>query len=129
MRRSKWLSLGLILAIASAAAVTNPRVGNGQAHEERVGTGQAYALLGDLPVKHRDRVKPLSSMAIEEVKLIHGNSPIRLLGSDGKTTSRWEPVAALLDWSARTEFWDSQDIILVDYRPLNRMLLTASIRE
>ena len=50
MRRFKWLFLGLDLMLASAAALASPRVGS----------GHAYAILGDLPVMHRDRVKPLS---------------------------------------------------------------------
>jgi ABC-type transport system involved in cytochrome c biogenesis permease subunit len=128
MRRIKWLSFGLDLAIVSAAVLASPRVGSGHDYDVRVGSGHAYAILGDLPVKHRDRVKPLTSMAIEEVKLIYGRSTIKLLGPDGKTTSSWEPVAALLDWSARPEFWDNQDFILVEYLPLKRLLLGASIR-
>ena len=119
MRRIKWLSFGLVLAMTSAAVPANPRVGS----------GHAYDILGDLPVMHRGRVKPLNSMAIEVVKLIYGRSTIELLGPDGKTTSTWEPVASLLDWSARPEFWDNQDFILVEYLPLQRLLLAASIRE
>ncbi|HEX3447509.1 MAG TPA: ABC transporter permease, partial [Isosphaeraceae bacterium] len=119
MRRIKWLSFGLVLAMTSAAVPANPRDGS----------GHAYDILGDLPVMHRGRVKPLNSMAIEVVKLIYGRSTIELLGRDGKTTSTWEPVAALLDWSARPEFWDNQDFILVEYLPLKRLLLAASIRE
>jgi ABC-type transport system involved in cytochrome c biogenesis permease subunit len=129
MRRIKWLSFSLALVIASAAALASPRAGSGHADDIRVGSGHAYAILGDLPVQHRDRVKPLNTMAIEEVKLIYGRSTIKLLGPDGSTASRWEPVAALLDWSARPEFWDSQDFILVEYLPLRRLLLEASIRE
>ncbi|MDR3622718.1 MAG: cytochrome c biogenesis protein CcsA [Paludisphaera borealis] len=74
-------------------------------------------------------MKPLNSMAAEEVERIYGRSTIKLLGPDGKTTASWEPVAAVLDWSARPEFWDDQDFILVDYPPLKRLLLEASIRE
>ncbi|WP_406696183.1 cytochrome c biogenesis protein CcsA [Singulisphaera sp. Ch08] len=129
IRRIMWLCFGLVLAIASATALTSPRVGSGYADDVRVGVGHAYAIVGDLPVKHRDRVKPLHSMAIEEVKLIYGRSTIKLLGPDGKTTSSWEPVAALLDWSARSQFWDNQDFILVESLPLKRLLLGESIRE
>jgi hypothetical protein len=128
MRRITWLSLGLGLAIASAAALASPRIGFRHANDVRVGTGHAYARLGDLPVKHRDRVKPFGSMAIEEVKRIYGRSTITLLGPDGKTTSSWEPVAALLDWSARPEFWDDQDFILVEDLSLRRLILRAWIR-
>ena len=119
MRKIKWLCLGLVLPLSSAAVPAS----------SHVGSGHAYDILGDLPVMHRGRVKPLSTMAIEEVKRIHGRSTIELLGPDGKTTSSWEPVAALLDWSARPEFWDDQHFILVEHPPLRRLLLEASIRE
>ena len=105
---------------AGLAVLASLYVGFAQAHDVRHGSGHAYAILGDLPVKHRDRVKPLSSVAIEEIKLIHGRSTIKLRGPRGKTTSSWEPVAALLDWSARPEFWDNQDFILVEYLPLEK---------
>jgi ABC-type transport system involved in cytochrome c biogenesis permease subunit len=68
-------------------------------------------------------------MAFEEVKLIHGGSPLRLIDPDGKAVSSWEAVAALLDWSARPEFWDEQDFVLVEYRPLIRLLVASSDRE
>jgi ABC-type transport system involved in cytochrome c biogenesis permease subunit len=67
-------------------------------------------------------------MAIEEARLIYGTATIKLHSPDGKTLSSWEPVAALLGWSARSEFWDGQDFILVDSLPLSRLLLGASIR-
>ena len=128
MSRITWHSFGFVLAIAAAAVLASTRVDSQHTYDVSVGSGHAYAILGDLPVKHRDRVKPLSSMAIEEVKLVYGRSTIKLLGPDGKTTSSWEPVAALLDWSARPEFWDDQDFILVEYLPLRRLLRGASIQ-
>lgn len=128
IRRIKWLSVGLILAISSTAMLGCSRIDSGYVQEVRVGSGRAYTILGDLPVKHRGRVKPLNSVAIEEVKLIHGRSTIKLSDPERKTMSHWEPVAALVDWSARPEFWDDQDFILVEYPPLNRLLLQAWIR-
>lgn len=118
-RGFRWLCSGLVLAMAWAAT---PAI-------SRVGSGRAYNILGDLPVKHRDRVKPLDSMAIEEVKIIYGRDSIALLGHDGKAETSWNPVAALVDWSARPEFWDEQDLILVENLPLERLLLEASARE
>ncbi len=47
---------------------------------------------------------------------------------ESKTISYWKPVAALLDWSFRPEFWNEQDFNLVDYPPLKRLLLQAAIR-
>ena len=126
--RTTWLAFGLVLATASVAGVASRRIASAHARDVRVGTGRAYALLGDLPVKHRDRVKPLSTVAIEEITLIHGSSTIKLPGPDGKTTSSWEPVAALVDWSARPDFWYDQALVLVEYPPLSRLVLAASIR-
>jgi Cytochrome C assembly protein len=126
MRRIKWLSFGLASAMIVAWALSSLRDGFGLAHDVRVGSGRAYAILGDLPVEHQGRVKPLSSMAVEEIERIHGRSPIRLIGPGGNPTANWEPVAALLDWSARPEFWDDQDFILVDDPPLRRLLLEGA---
>jgi ABC-type transport system involved in cytochrome c biogenesis permease subunit len=128
MRRIRLFCFGIDLAIAAALVLAIARVGSAHAQEVRLGTGRTYAILGDLPVKHRGRVKPLNSVSIAEVKLIHGGSAIKLKGPDGKTTLCWEPVAALLDWSARPEFWDDQHFILVEYLPLKRLLLGASVR-
>jgi ABC-type transport system involved in cytochrome c biogenesis permease subunit len=128
MRRIKWFSSGIDLAIAVAAVLAIASFGAVHAQEVRLGSGRAYAILGDLPVKHRERVKPLGSAAIAEVKLICGRSNIKLQVPGSNTTLRWEPVAALLDWSARPEFWNDQDFILVEYPPLKRLLLEASIR-
>ncbi len=124
----KWFFFGLALAIASTAVLVSARIDSRYVHEVSIGSGRAYAILGDLPVMHRGRMKPFDSMATEKVNLIHGRSTIKLLDPERKTISRWEPVAALLDWSARPDFWDEQDFILVEYPPLNRLLLQASLR-
>ncbi len=87
MWRIKWLTFCLVSAMAAATALASARIGS----------GRAYAVLGDLPVMHRGRVKPLNSLAVEEVERIHGRPTINLHGPDGKTTASWEPVAALLD--------------------------------
>ena len=124
MQRSRRLLIGLVLAILAAVAIAGP--GRRGGRDRIIGDGRAYAKLGALPVKHRGRVKPLEGMAAEEVKLIHGRPSITLFAPDGETTSTWEPVAAVLDWSARPEYWDEQDFILADRQPLNRLLLEAA---
>ena len=42
------------------------------------GTGQAYALIGKVPVMHEGRVKPLDTVAREEVKQVYGRETIKL---------------------------------------------------
>jgi hypothetical protein len=127
-RRILWISLGLGLVIASAAALAGRRLGWWLRPDVKVGSGRAYAILGDIPVKHRDRIKPLHSLAITEIQRIYGRPAIKLTGPDGKSTMTWEPVAALLDWSVRPEFWDNQDFILVEDRVLRHGLVEASVR-
>ncbi len=118
MGRIKLLWFGGGLAIAWAASLASLRVGS----------ADAYDRLGNLPVQYRGRVAPLSSMAIDAVNLIYGRSTILLLDPNGKTTSSWEPVAALLDWSARPEFWDNQEFIFVEDLPIRRLILGAWVR-
>jgi ABC-type transport system involved in cytochrome c biogenesis permease subunit len=116
MRRHEWLTLSLVLATAVAAAPVEN------------GTGKSYKTLGNLAVMHEGRVKPLDTVAIEEVKQIYGRSTIKLLSSDGKVAATWAPVAAILDWSVRPDFWNNQEFILVEYLPLKRLLLASATR-
>jgi ABC-type transport system involved in cytochrome c biogenesis permease subunit len=98
------------------------------------GDGPAYKTLGDLPMMHQGRKKPLDTVARDEVKHIFGRETIKLHQAeliDGtfelKETARWLPVAALFDWSARPEFWDDQPFILVDYLPLKNLLVADDL--
>ena len=118
-RQIKWISVGLVVAIA--LAVPPPC--------SPAAFRSAYEILGDLPVMHGGRPKPLGTMAAEEVRLIHGRSTIELSDAQGKTKARWEAVAALVDWSARPEFWENQDFILVECLPLKSLLLAESTRD
>src|SRR6185312_13793130 len=62
---------------------------------------------------------------------LFGREAIRLYAfHDGEKEeiARWSPVAALLDWSARPEFWDDQAIILVEHTGLKRLLLADAVR-
>lgn len=119
---------GLGLLLASAAVLVGFRSAWWPTPDIKVGSGRAYAILGGLPVKHRDRIKPLQSLAVAEVGRIHGSPSIQLLDPGGHAAKSWEPVAAFLDWSARPEFWDDQDFILVEDRGLRSLLVDASIR-
>ena len=128
MRRLRWLTLGLALAAAAAPAAAT--AAESSATPRKLGQGPAYRTLAKLPVLHEGRIKPLDTLAREEVKQIHGRETLKLVDTrnDNKVVETWGATAALYDWSVRPEFWDDQPIILVDYLPLKRLILAGSIR-
>ena len=91
-----------------------------------------------MAVLHEGRVKPLDTVAREEVKQIYGRETIKLMIRRTRSTrsstpklwpesrqpsgpsQSWGPVGAFLGWSVVPEFWDDQPFILVDYLPLRR---------
>ncbi len=135
---------GLVLAGAFAALVP------AQAADETktLGSGPAYDLIGKVAVMHEGRVKPLDTVAREEVKQIYSRETIKLRDpreeiekildpsaikrKDGSAwpVERWGPVGAFIGWTMYPEFWDDQPFILVDYLPLRRQLFaeTATAR-
>jgi ABC-type transport system involved in cytochrome c biogenesis permease subunit len=125
MKRNGWLALGLALALVAgrsvAAAESTPK-------PQALGVGPAYEALGKLPVMHAGRVKPIDTLAREEVKQIFGRETIKLLDDENKVAETWGPIAALYDWSVRPTFWDEQPIILVEYLPLKRLILAGSLK-
>jgi ABC-type transport system involved in cytochrome c biogenesis permease subunit len=131
MKRIGWLILGIALALLAgrpASAAEKPPA---------LGIGPAYESLGELAVMHTGRVKPIDTLAREEVKQIFGKS---IFGREGvklfetnelgeiKVIATWGPVATLYDWSVRPKFWDDQAIILVDYVPLKRLILAETLQ-
>ena len=90
--------------------------------------GPAYDQVGKLAVMHAGRVKPLDTVAREEVKQVFGRETIKLHDAAGEVVETWGPVGAFLDWMVRPEFWDDQPFILVDYLPLRQVILADSIR-
>jgi len=94
----------------------------------KLGVGPAYERLGHVAVMHEGRVKPLDTVAREEVKQVFGRETIKLLDARNQVAETWGPVGAFVDWIVRPEFWDSQPFILVDYLPLKRQLLLGSAR-
>ena len=94
-----------------------------------LGTGPAYKIIGELPMMHEGRVKPIDTVAREEVKQIFTRETIKLPGRDGKPGTTWTPVAAFLDWSVRPKFWDAQPIIPVEYLPLKRLIFADEVHE
>jgi ABC-type transport system involved in cytochrome c biogenesis permease subunit len=125
MNQRAWLVLGIVLAMGAGGPA---RAESGKRDE--LGNGPAYVAAGKIPVLHEGRRKPLDTLAREEVRQIFGREQIRLYAlRDGKIVevARWSPVAAILDWSARPEFWDDQPVILVEHMELKRLLLADSI--
>jgi ABC-type transport system involved in cytochrome c biogenesis permease subunit len=128
-RRLGWP--GLILALigslaigrASTAADAPPKP-----KKVELGNTPAYEALGSLPVMHQGRIKPLDTVAREEIKLIYTRETIKLTSDDGKTVTSWSPVAAFFDWSVRPKFWDEQPIITVEYLPVKRFILAEEIK-
>lgn len=124
MRRLVWLTLGWLLTSA-----LGPGNASAASKVELDTTKEpGYRALADLAVMDRGRVKPLDTLAAERVKLIHSRTTIKLKNENGETIQVWGPVAALLDWSVRPEFWDEQEFLLVEYLPLKRMLLADRVR-
>ena len=102
-----------------------------QAAESKVkvlGEGPAYDQVGKLAVMHAGRIKPLDTVAREEVKHVFGRETIKLHDAAGEVVETWGPVGAFLDWMVRPEVWDDQPFILVDYLPLRRTILADSIK-
>jgi ABC-type transport system involved in cytochrome c biogenesis permease subunit len=116
MRRIEWLTLGL--AVATAVAAAPPAI-----------DARAYRTLGRMAVQQQGRRKPFDTLAREAVKQIHGDSSVKQLGPEGTVVATWPAVAAVLDWSIRRGFWDAQDIILIPHLPLKRALLDEAARE
>ena len=75
--------------------------------KESVGFTRAYEILGELPMMHEGRIKPIDTVAREEIKSIYTRETIKLTSEDGKTVTSWSPVAAFFDWSVRPKFWDA----------------------
>jgi ABC-type transport system involved in cytochrome c biogenesis permease subunit len=124
VKRLAWLGLvlaGHILTGLHATAAT-------KAEPKALGVGPAYEQVGELAVMHAGRVKPLDTVAREEVKQISSRETIKLHDASNEVVETWGPVGAFLDWMVRPEYWDDQPFILVDYLPLRQLILADSIR-
>ena len=97
-----------------------------------------------MAVLHEGRIKPLDTVAREEVKQIYGRETIKLHDpaeeidkilepaaprkpAAERAVQSWGPVGAFLDWIVVPEFWDDQPFILVDSLPLRRQLMAETI--
>lgn len=110
------IGLGLMLASASSQAGA-PAAGD-----------EGYRILGDLAVMDQGRVKPLDTLAIARVKTIYSRQNINLIDPKTGAKTSWGPVAAMLDWTVRPDFWDDQNIIYVEFLPLKKKLLAGPIK-
>ena len=127
MRRFRRLLVGLGVVLAGSFQAGLPV--RGEESKVRVlGEGAAYDQVGKLAVMHAGRVKPLDTVAREEVKHVFGRETIKLHDASNTLVETWGPVAAFLDWMVRPEFWDDQPFVLVDYLPLRQAILTDSTR-
>ncbi len=94
-----------------------------------LGTSAFYRAIGELPMMHEGRIKPIDTVAREEIKQIYTRETIKLRNPDGTVRESWTPVAAFLDWSVRPKYWDAQPIIPVEYLPLKRMIFAGEVHE
>ena len=132
MRRCINLVLGLgigLAALFSASLHAQGGESNARIKVKVLGEGPAYEQVGKLAVMHTGRVKPLDTVAREEVKHVFGRETIKLHDAAGDVVETWGPVGAFLDWMVRPEFWDDQSFILVDYLPLRQVVLAGSVRQ
>jgi ABC-type transport system involved in cytochrome c biogenesis permease subunit len=122
----------LILAIAAALLAGRDASAAGKGKVPALGVGPAYENLARLPVMHAGRIKPIDTLAREEIKQIFGAETVKLRKTDEagetETAATWGPVATLYDWAVRPKYWDDQPIILVDYLPLKRLILSETLQ-
>ncbi len=127
MRRFRRLLVGLGVVLAASCQAGLPVRGE-ESKVKVLGEGRAYDQVGKLAVMHSGRVKPLDTVAREEVKHVFGHETIKLQDASNNVVETWGPVAAFIDWMVRPEFWDDQSFVLVDYLPLRQAILTDSTR-
>jgi ABC-type transport system involved in cytochrome c biogenesis permease subunit len=141
MRRIRKRLAGLILAGMSTLGLP----ARGAETVKPLGIGAAYDQIGKVAVMHEGRVKPLDTVAREEVKQVYSRETIALRepreevekllnpesfdkpGGTNWSVEKWGPVGAFLGWTIRPEFWDDQPFILVDYLPLRRLIVAGPL--
>src|SRR5271157_4020982 len=122
MRRFRRLLVGLGVVLAGSFQAGLP-VRGGESKVRALGEGPDYDQVGKLAVMHAGRVKPLDTVAREEVKHVFGRETIKLHDAFNTVVETWGPVATFLDWMVRPEFWEDQPFVLVDYLPLRQAIL------
>lgn len=127
MRRGRVL-LGFTIASLAGALLAAAPAERGAPTPGKFGAGPAYDRLGKVAVMHHGRVKPLDTVAREEVKEIYGRETVKLLDDSNEVVATWGPTGAFVDWLVRPEYWNSQPFILVDYVPLKLQILRDSVQ-
>lgn len=128
MKRFGRVLAGFGLAALCGAVLAAAPADEGQKASGKLGVGPAYEQLGKIPVMHQGRVKPLDTVAREEIKQIFGRETIKLLGDYNQVVETWSAIGAFADWMARPEYWNAQPFILIDYQPLKRQILRDSVQ-
>ncbi len=141
MRRIRKRLAGLILVGMAAGSLS----ARGAETVKPLGVGSAYDQIGKVAVMHEGRVKPMDTVAREEVKQVYSRETITLRdpreeveklldpesfdkpGGTKWSVEKWGPVGAFLGWTVRPEFWDDQPFILVDYLPLRRLIVAGPL--
>jgi ABC-type transport system involved in cytochrome c biogenesis permease subunit len=116
-----WRQLGLTFLLAALA--TNLARGADGGSSSR-----AYRTLGDIALMDQGRVKPLHTYAINKVKSIYSRQAIKLYDEKGELRETWDPVAAIVDWAARPDYWDEQPFIRLESSPLMSQVLGGKIQ-
>jgi len=128
MKRIGRVLTGFGLAALCGAVLAAAPAEEGRQATGKLGVGPAYERLGKIAAMHQGRVKPLDTVAREEIKHVFGRETIKLLDDSNKVVATWGATGAFVDWLVRPEYWNSQPFILVDYLPLKREILRDSIQ-
>ena len=128
---------GLVLAGTFMACIP----ARGAEEVKSLGSGPSYELIGKVAVMHEGRIKPLDTVAREEVKQVYGVETMKLAdlreevakildpeaaarkGASNWVLEKWGPVGAFLGWTVNPDNWDDKAFILVDYLPLRRLIM------
>ena len=98
-----------------------------------LGSGPSYDKIGKVAVMHEGRMKPLDTVAREEVKQVYSRETIKLPDpreeiakilddpaaarkeASNWVLEKWGPVGAFLGWTVDPGNWEDKAFILVDY--------------
>src|SRR4051794_32808583 len=91
MKRIGWLTLGLGLTLTLSAS----RGAIAAETPPKFGVGPAYEIFGQLAVMHAGRIKPIDTLAREEVKQIFGRETVKLQKLAWTQPGRVKPIDSL----------------------------------
>lgn len=128
MKRFGRVLAGFGFAALCGALLAAAPAEEGSKAPSKLGVGPAYEQMGRIAVMHQGRVKPLDTVAREEIKQIFGRETIKILDDSNRVVETWSATGAFADWLARPEYWNDQPFILIDYQPLKREILRDSVQ-